>query len=75
MNITTKLSPGQTSWSVFEGEIIEAPVKDVYTRTNLAGETKITYNLGVSSQSPATYDRPESEVFASIDDLMKSERW
>jgi hypothetical protein len=72
MNIKTKYNHGQTLVTIYNGQIHQAPVTEIRTYTNNQGKTRITYTLGGPSQSPATYDREESEVFSNLEDLQKS---
>ena len=76
MEVKTNHNINDIGYAIYNGKIVSGPIKSIDTHTTFRGQTKVSYVLGGNgdSQSPATYGRDESEVFASEEDLLKGSR-
>lgn len=70
MIIHTKLNHGQPAFTIYEGKVYEGTVRNIQIEVTQTGKIKISYVLGGSHQSPATYGRDECDVFASKEELL-----
>lgn len=76
----SKLDPGQTAWFLLENKVVSAPVgsvtvKAVANEDNTLSHETVTYGFRLyvnSKEFKEWLDRPQSECFATKEELLAS---